>query len=152
MAKRDVRNVLEQACSTFHLDVAPFRMERVHVDDGQSMVAEVLAVGYVLGVQVFFDWRVTDERAMRVRLVARGRDRKHRSELIERHEFRFRRALEGAFGSARYCPHNGVLPQWEFPVPSELLTATLTAEAAAELFERVLRCLRQAGTPSELGF
>jgi hypothetical protein len=116
------------------------------------MVAEVLGAGFTIGIQVFFDWLVTGEQEMRVRLVFRQQGGKRRSELLERHELRFRRLLEREFGAARYCPHSGYVPQWAFPVPSSLLTAPLTADAAAELFERVLRCIRQAGAPAELGF
>jgi hypothetical protein len=116
------------------------------------MVAEVLGVGFTIGIQVFFDWLVTGEQEMRVRLVVRGRGRKHRSGLLERHELRFRQELEREFVTARYRPHNCVLPQWAFPVPSALLTATLTEDSAAELFERVLRCIRRSGTPGALGF
>ncbi len=152
MKKLEVGRILAASCSIVPLQGGPFRMIRVHKDDGQSMVAEVPGVGFTIGIQVFFDWLVTGEQEMRLRLVVRGRGRKHRSGLLERHELGFRRELERDFGAARYCPHNGYMPQWAFPVPSALLTATLTENSAAEHFERVLRCIRQAGTPAALGF
>lgn len=150
--KREVGRILVASCAIVPLQGGPFRMIRVHKDDGQSMVAEVPGVGFTIGIQVFFDWLVTGEQEMRVRLVFRERGGKRRSELLERHEQRFRRLLEREFGAARYCPHNGYVPQWAFPVPSSLLTAPLTEDSAAGLFERVLRCIRQAGTPAALGF
>ena len=152
MTKREVGRILAASCAIVPLQGGPFRMERVHPDTCQSMVAEVLGAGFTIGIQVFFDWLVTGEQEMRVRLVFREQGGKRRSGLLERHELRFRRLLEREFGAARYCPHNGYVPQWAFPVPSSLLTAPLTEESAAGLFERVLRCIRQAGTPAALGF
>jgi hypothetical protein len=62
MKKGDAGRILAASCTVVPLQGGPFRMERVHPDPCQSMVAEVLGAGFTIGIQVFFDWLVTGEQ------------------------------------------------------------------------------------------